>query len=68
MKQTADLAADQVWTTEVTVPLWALKFILENANFRDEGLGGGGWESDEMGRSRIALEQAMKEVPHAGQG
>lgn len=52
-------------TTKVTVPLWALKFILENANFRDEGLGGGGWESDEMCRARIALEQAMEEVPHA---
>jgi hypothetical protein len=44
----------------ITVPRWALEFILQHADFADEGPYGEGWCSEEMSRAQEALERALK--------
>ena len=45
---------------KVEVPRWALAFILENAQFQDEGPPGEGWASVKMAGAVKALEEAME--------
>jgi hypothetical protein len=42
----------------VEVPLWALKFVLDNGDFWDEGPRDEGWPSDKMSEALRALENA----------
>jgi hypothetical protein len=44
----------------ISVPLWALEFIMAHADFVDDGPVGEGWKSDEMNRAIEALENAIK--------
>ena len=44
----------------VSVPRWALEFVLENANFQDEGPPGEGWRSDEMEKAVSALTERLQ--------
>ncbi|WP_146090445.1 hypothetical protein [Rhodopseudomonas palustris] len=44
----------------VSVPRWALQFIMENANFQDEGPVGDGWPSQQMSAATAALDDALK--------
>jgi hypothetical protein len=44
----------------ISVPRWALEFILERADFADRGPAGQGWSSEEMKRAQEALEKAFK--------
>jgi len=48
-------------TKTVTVPRWALEFIMQNASFWDEGPAGEGWSSPEMARATEALEVALRD-------
>lgn len=43
----------------ISVPRWALEFILQHADFADEGPYGEGWRSEEMRRAQEALENAV---------
>lgn len=43
----------------VTVPCWALAFVMDNADFLDDGPLGEGWKSPEMKRAMEALEGAL---------
>lgn len=57
--------AEEVWQavsgpTTVPVPLWALRFVLDNAVLQDEGPTGEGWPSSEMRRALGALEDAIR--------
>ena len=45
----------------VTVPRWALQFVMDYACFQDRGPDGEGWRSDEMERATDALERALEE-------
>ena len=45
----------------VTVPRWALQFVMDNACFWDKGPPGEGWRSDEMSRATDELEKALEE-------
>lgn len=46
-------------TATVTVPRWAVEFILERGNFQDEGPWGEGWPSAKMQKSLDALDEAL---------
>jgi hypothetical protein len=48
--------------TTVAVPVWALTFILENADLADLGPPGQGWKSDDMKRAVTAVEDALKDA------
>ena len=49
----------------VSVPRWALEFVLENANFQDEGPTGEGWCSDEMEKAVSALNDSLRSTLRA---
>ncbi len=46
----------------VTVPRWALQFVMDNACFWDKGPTGEGWRSEEMRRATDELEKALEEL------
>lgn len=46
----------------VTVPRWALEFVMDRADFVDEGPRDEGWRSYEMKRATDALEAALNAV------
>lgn len=46
----------------ITVPRWALDFVMENADFWDEGPQGEGWRSQEMVEATEALEKAIRDA------
>lgn len=43
----------------VSVPRWALEFVLENANFQDEGPWPEGWPSPQMEKAIKALADVL---------
>ena len=43
----------------VSVPRWALEFVLENANFQDAGPCPEGWSSPQMEKAIKALEDVV---------
>lgn len=45
---------------DVTVPRWALQFVMDHADFWDEGPRGEGWRSAAMEQATNALEEALK--------
>jgi hypothetical protein len=49
----------------VTVPRWALEFILRGGYFWDDGPSGEGWPSPEMDRALEALNSALSLGPSA---
>ncbi len=44
----------------VTVPRWALTYVLEHAAFDDEGPYEEGWRSEKMKRAVDALEESLR--------
>ena len=44
----------------VSVPRWALEFIMANANLSDEGPSGEGWPSAEMEKARDAITRSLE--------
>jgi hypothetical protein len=42
----------------VAVPLWALRFVIENGIFTDQGPWGEGWRSDKMVEATHLLSEA----------
>jgi hypothetical protein len=47
----------------VTVPRWALEYVLDNAGFFDgRTVGGGDWASPEMTRAKDALDAALEKA------
>jgi hypothetical protein len=44
----------------VSVPRWALEFIMENASLCDEGVSQEGWPSAKMRKAREAVEAALQ--------
>jgi hypothetical protein len=46
----------------VTVPRWALQYVLDNALFWDEGEPSGGFRSRKMERAKNALDEAMEKA------
>lgn len=48
-----------IMASDVCVPRAALDFVLENANFCDEGPAGEGWSSPEMDSAFLALNAAL---------
>jgi hypothetical protein len=47
-------------TEMVSVPRWALEFVMERADFWDSGPPGEGWPSDKMVEATEALEAALR--------
>lgn len=47
-------------TRTVTVPLWAIKFIIDHADLCDDGPYGEGWRSEKMALAQEAVEAAME--------
>jgi hypothetical protein len=47
-------------TETVTVPRWALEFVLDKADFCDAGPPGEGWYSGCMREAKAALEAALE--------
>jgi hypothetical protein len=43
----------------VSVPRWALEFVMDRGTFQDKGPWGEGWASPEMRRAKDAIESAL---------
>jgi hypothetical protein len=49
--------------TMATVPVWALAYVMNHANFQDEGPVPEGWSSPKMQAACDALEAALSAIP-----
>lgn len=49
--------------TTLIVPAWALAYVMDHANFQDDGPAFEGWPSPKMAAACAALEFALSSLP-----